>query len=429
MRVGIVINFSDPTSGGGYTFQDSVLEGLKCIKTQHQIFLLINNGALPRIDCDPGWSLIDIQACYGTPPASLLSAIGIRQALCRLLGLIRLLEAAASLKRMVRVLADLSGNSKPTAPTMLEKAVVDLHLDVVWFADPGCEVVSIPFFATVWDLEHRKQPYFPEVSRTGWGWDSREQHYSQTLLRAARIFTGTQTGKDEIVHYYGVNPANVVVNPFVAPRLTASLQLDEDAGILASYALMPGFLLYPAQFWPHKNHVNLLYALKIMEVDHKISPSLVLTGSDKGNLNHVRSVIADLGLTDRVYLLGFVPSGDLEGLYRQAALMVFPTFFGPDNIPPLEAFALGCPVVASDIPGAREQLGDAALFFDPARPDDIAFQISKALGSSDLRARLVEQGREAIMSLTPHAYAHSFFRVLDDFEYIRRTWRNDYINT
>jgi hypothetical protein len=67
---------------------------------------------------------------------------------------------------------------------------------------------------TVWDLEHRKQPYFPEVSVTGWTWEEREQIYRAVLPRASFIITGTQVGRDEIVHYYGVNPNNVRVVPF-----------------------------------------------------------------------------------------------------------------------------------------------------------------------------------------------------------------------
>ena len=78
--------------------------------------------------------------------------------------------------------------------------------------------LSIPFIVTVWDLEHRKQPYFPEVSVTGWTWDQREQIYRGVLPRASFIVTGTQVGKDEIVHYYGVNPNNVKIVPFPVAR-------------------------------------------------------------------------------------------------------------------------------------------------------------------------------------------------------------------
>jgi glycosyltransferase involved in cell wall biosynthesis len=74
---------------------------------------------------------------------------------------------------------------------------------------------------------------------------------------------------------------------------------------------------------------------------------MVFTGSDKGNAGHVFGKINELGLHDQVHMLGFVPREDLRALYSKA-------------LSPREAFTLGCPVIASRIPGAEEQLGDAA---------------------------------------------------------------------
>src|SRR5207249_4800394 len=128
--------------------------------------------------------------------------------------------------------------------------------------------------------------------------------------------------------------------------------------VRGKYGLRREFLFYPAQFWPHKNHVNLLLALDLLRGSAGVELDLVLTGSDKGNLNHVTKTAVALGLTSQVHILGFVPKADLRELYREAVSLTFASFFGPDNIPPLEAFALGCPVVAAAVPGSEEQLGN-----------------------------------------------------------------------
>src|SRR5256885_13294906 len=60
---------------------------------------------------------------------------------------------------------------------------------------------------------------------------------------------------------------------------------------------------------------------------------------------------------DQVEIRDFAARDEVLALYRTAAALVFPTFFGPDNLPPLEAFAAGCPVLASRVEGADEQLG------------------------------------------------------------------------
>jgi glycosyltransferase involved in cell wall biosynthesis len=148
----------------------------------------------------------------------------------------------------------------------------------------------------------------------------------------------------------------------------------------------------------------------------------VLTGSDKGNLNHVSKTIAALGLTSQVHMLGFVPEADLRELYREAVSLTFPSFFGPDNIPPLEAFALGCPVVAAAVPGSEEQLGKGALLFDPADPADIARAIMNVHRDLRLRAELVQRGKEIASARSPKAYVGQICHILDAFAPIRRCW-------
>lgn len=69
-----------------------------------------------------------------------------------------------------------------------------------------------------------------------------------------------------------------------------------------------------------------------------------------------------------------------------------PTFFGPINIPQLEAFALGCPVITSNIYGIPEQVGDAALLVDPKNPEDIAEKIGKVWTDKKLGNSLIEKG-------------------------------------
>lgn len=80
----------------------------------------------------------------------------------------------------------------------------------------------------------------------------------------------------------------------------------------------------------------------------------------------------------QVHIFGFVPDADFMHCIEKPSvlslLMVFANFFGPDNIPPLEAFAIGCSVIAARVPGSEDQLENATLLFDPADPADIAWQ-------------------------------------------------------
>jgi glycosyltransferase involved in cell wall biosynthesis len=272
-----------------------------------------------------------------------------------------------------------------------EEFVRASKIDVVWFLPPDHDPVSsVPYISTPYDLQHRVQPCFPEVSHD---WKERERSYATILPRAARIITGTQTGKNEIVALYGVHPDNVVVVPMPTSLPDTRFEGDARADMRNKYGIMAEFLLYPAQFWPHKNHVNLLLALDQIRRDTGLELDLVLTGSDKGNLEHVRGVVASLELGAQVHILGFVPRAELDKLYNAAVALTFPSFFGPDNLPPLEAFARNCPVAAARVAGAEEQLGNAALFFNPSDPADIARAILALYHDHELRAELVRRGK------------------------------------
>jgi glycosyltransferase involved in cell wall biosynthesis len=228
------------------------------------------------------------------------------------------------------------------------------------------------------------------------------------------------------VQYYGVNPDNVSVVPFPVPSFPSEDQRICSCDIREKYEIRGDFLLYPAQFWPHKNHINLLIALDLLKRKRGLAIQMVFTGSDQGNAGHVLGQINELRLHDQVRMLGFVPREDLRALYSKAFALTFVSFFGPDNLPPLEAFALGCPVIASRVSGAEEQLGDAALLFNPTDPEDLAAAIFSISHDHNLRARLIQNGKEIATRRTSQAYIEQVCNILDDFEPIRRCWGHNY---
>ncbi|MBW4668561.1 MAG: glycosyltransferase family 4 protein [Cyanomargarita calcarea GSE-NOS-MK-12-04C] len=296
------------------------------------------------------------------------------------------------------------------------------EIDIIWNICPYSLTTKIPNIVTVWDLQHRMQPYFPEVSTEGWKWDEREQYYLKTLKRASFIITGTNTAKTEIERFYEVPSERIKVLPLPTPQFALNPALRNDKSIRDKYNLTDEYLYYPAQFWPHKNHANLLLAVKLLKDKYDLKFSVVFTGSDKGNKEYIREMAAKLDISLQVHFLGFIPQEDLISLYQNAFALTFVTFFGPDNLPPLEAFALGCPVVASKVSGATEQLQDAALLVDPKNPEDIALAIKSLWDDISLRQTLVQRGFLRASQWSQEDYVKGIFSILDEFATIRRCW-------
>lgn len=247
--------------------------------------------------------------------------------------------------------------------------------------------IKTPVLAMIHDVMHRYET-FPEISSPGeYKW--REFLFSNMCKAATGLVVDSQVGKEHVIESYQVHPEKIYVLPFIPPKYVISTQ--ETPEIDKRYHLPNKFIFYPAQFWEHKNHKNLIKAIDLL-VEKLPDIQLVLVGSTKNGYEAARSLVTELNLENHVHFLGYVPDNDVVGIYRRARAMIMPTFLGPTNIPPLEGFALGCPVAVSNIYGMPEQVGDAALLFDPQSEQEIAAIIGSLWTDDELCDELIAKG-------------------------------------
>ena len=303
-----------------------------------------------------------------------------------------------------------------------------------WYRARGLDLVLYPVYSasafetrvasmvTIHDLNHRVYTEFPEVTALG-EFERREYYFRNACRHAATILVESDTGRDDVLALYGdtgVTRDRVVVLPVLpATTVRAAVSEDERASVRERYGLSGGFLFYPAQFWPHKNHLRLIEGLSHLKHAAGLTPTLVLGGSATGWLRHrtfttVMRAARRLGVDAQVRYLGFIPDEDMSALYADAAGLVMPTFFGPTNIPILEAFATGCPVLTSDIRGIREQTDGAAILVDPRSSEAIADGVRRLLTSSELRDAMIQRGRVVLSRFTPEDYRRVLKGALDD---------------
>ena len=240
---------------------------------------------------------------------------------------------------------------------------------------------------------HRYEPSFAEVADDG-EYLAREFHFSETCRWAKGVLVDSSTGRRQLVESYGTSADRVFVLPYIAPHHMYAAAVSDDAGLAERYSLPEKFFFYPAQFYRHKNHLSLIRALARMRPNHP-DVRLVLAGTqDRNGFKDTVRLVEELGLGQEVTFLGYVPDEHLAGLYRRARALVMPTFFGPTNIPQLEAFATDCPVATSRIYGIPEQVGDAALLFDPNSVDEIYECLARLWTDDELCRELSVKGRQ-----------------------------------
>jgi len=401
MKVGVFLGSQTPEVGGGFTFQDDVLQALIRLESKHTfvIFSYSARGPINQVVSEH-LRFVSLRRNFWKLAISNLPAITAR-----------VINKVPMVRNWLVI----------TYIPSFKRIIMDNGIDVAWFVSPGYGEVDVPYICTVWDSQHRLQPWFPEVSAKG-EWKRREKLYEAAIKRASAIIIGTESGKAEIVQFYAVPPERVRLIPHPTPRYALTAPDSSGKEVLVKYHLEEGYLFYPAQFWPHKNHVGLLLAVRLLRDEYNLILPVVFVGSDQGNLKYVRRVVNELGLSTQVYFLGFVPREDMIGLYRNAFALTYVTFFGPENLPPLEAFALGCPVIASKVSGAEEQLGDAALLVDPKDEKQIADAIKQLHDDPTLRDILVSRGKARASKWTSNEYVKAVLSIFDEFEPIRRCW-------
>jgi glycosyltransferase involved in cell wall biosynthesis len=302
--------------------------------------------------------------------------------------------------------------------TWLERSVAEHDVDLVWFATNYAEECNRPFIFTMFDVEHARQPWFPEVSADG-EWERRQRYYARYIPKATRVIVPNEAGREQLVHHFRLNPERALClgHPTPGFALEASSREKLPRERVERLGLRDPYLFYPAQFWAHKNHATLLTAMAELGDRYQ----LALTGSDKGQLDHVRGLAQELRVGDRVHFLGFVEEDDLVALYQHAHALTYMSYFGPENLPPLEALALGCPVIAADVPGAELQLGDAALLVPPGEAARLAEAV-RQLEDPGLRDEQIRTGRTRATSRTAAVYVRGVLDFLDEFERVRRCW-------
>jgi glycosyltransferase involved in cell wall biosynthesis len=397
MHVGVFIGDFKPEAGGGYTFVNDATEAFFSVagESAHRFTLFCYPDAAAHLKKRALPSNVEIAA---------LKPRG------------KLGWAVAALKHL-----------SPTfsicwrRPGALERAAKRKGVDIVWFVGGFFDTLDMPYIANVWDVQHLTHPWFPEVSTRG-KWEYKEAFISRHLRRATRITTATQAGKTELMTFYRLQEHRVRILPYPTPAFALNNYEHDARPILKKFGLPEKYLFYPAQFWAHKNHVNLLLAMDILRKRGGEVPHLALSGSDKGNKAHVLKAAAQLGLSDYVHALGFVSVEELVTLYQNAQAMVYASFSGPGNLPPLEALALRCPLATAECPGASEQLGNTAVYFDPHKPEAIADAIMNVLSDSAGTTQRVKRGLARAQQWTGQHYVRALFTILDEFETERRCW-------
>lgn len=264
---------------------------------------------------------------------------------------------------------------------------------------------TLPTLVPIHDLMYIYERRFPEVGEPA-NFHRRRLLDLNICHYAHGILVDSETGRRQVLESYQLDPGRVHVLPYIPPPY-----LDGAVGRALSLPFKR-YIFYPAQLWAHKNHAGLLRAMAVLR-DKGLIVNAVFCGSEDNGTEGVFAEIKRLGMEKQVAHVGYVDAGTMRQLYDEAVALIMPTYFGPTNIPPLEAFTRGCPVAVSNVYGMPDQVGDAALLFDPSDDLQIATAIEKLWTDNALRTDLAARGRKRVEGLNQVAFNRQLIEILE----------------
>ncbi len=232
----------------------------------------------------------------------------------------------------------------------------------------------------------------------------------RSVARADHIFADSAATRRDLIELLDVPPDRVSTlysgvapcfNPHPAENERAYLQARYDVGARP-------YILAVGTVQPRKNYVRLMEACDSLAAQRSLD--LVIVGRPAWL---AEPILDAAKRRPYVHLLGFCDDADLPALYRQAALLAFPSLYEGFGFPPLEAMACGTPVVASTASSVPEVVGDAGLLVDPLDVPAWTAALAQALDDLTLRDRLRQAGLARAATFTWARAAQEWLSIVD----------------
>jgi alpha-1,3-rhamnosyl/mannosyltransferase len=247
---------------------------------------------------------------------------------------------------------------------------------------------------TSYDLQDR---HFPEYF-------TRSRQLKRRLAFAfgdryvTRYLAISEFTRRDLVTLAGIQSSRIEVTP-LGVDVPDIASLCESAVLTTASWYGSPYIIYPATYFPHKNHLTLLDSMVIIRNEGVQPPTLVLTGMGTDD-QKLRSEIISRGLAETVHTLGWLSRHDLYLAMARATLLVFPSRFEGFGLPLIEAMRLGVPIVGADAGSIPEVLGTAGVLFDPSSASQLAELVMRLMTDDHERNALSVRGLERSASFT-----------------------------
>ncbi|MEM6795878.1 MAG: glycosyltransferase family 1 protein [Acidobacteriota bacterium] len=244
---------------------------------------------------------------------------------------------------------------------------------------------------TIHDIIHL---LYPEYLPNRLAFFYAERMIRRSLLRSDRVLTVSENTKSDLEKYFSIDGSNIeVVHNGIEDEFHVALDGPTLADRLASLGLEPGYFLFVGNPKPHKNLDNVVKAYAKAVETEGLEQSLVCVGDRSSIESRVRQRAEQLGIDDRLILLGHVDQELLPAVYQGASLFLYPTLYEGFGLPVVEAMASNVPVITSNTSALKEIAAGYAHLVNPLDLEAMTAAIVQCVKDRDHRTSLRKVGK------------------------------------
>lgn len=222
------------------------------------------------------------------------------------------------------------------------------------------------------------------------------KHLKKVLKHSQLIIAASEyIKKDLIEHGFDKNKISAICNGINHKVFYPILNIDSEIIDIKPFAIKRPYFIYSSRLSSSdKKHIELIKAFEIFKKRTNAPHRLVLAGSDGDYAKVIHETAYNSEYASDIFITGYFPQESLQKMYCGSSACIFPAVNEGVGLPVTEAMACGIPVLCSDSGALKEFAKDAAVYFNPDNPEEIALDMQKIVEDSNLFTNLVQKGYE-----------------------------------
>lgn len=244
---------------------------------------------------------------------------------------------------------------------------------------------------------------------------NRAVNYLKFLKKADIVIVSYQHVKNDIIKYFNIDDNKIKILLSKIDSFWFDKFTDDDITPLPN-KITSEYILYPANFWQHKNHEILIKAIACLRNDYNIHIKLVCTGNKEiPYFKHLQTLTKKLEIEDQILFIGIVDELTLFNLYKQAQAVVIPTLYEAGSFPLYESIMLKVPVICSNVTSLPETIGNKKYIFNPYDLNELTEKIKLICFNEEFRKKNIDNLRvqqEKILKHNPLPLLNQIYKSL-----------------